>query len=259
MDRDPQAGTFRIMTYNIHRCVGTDGKVSSQRIVDVIAACKPDIVALQEVDVGRVRTGSVDQAAEIAKALGMHSHFHPALRVLDEQYGDAILTRSPSVVVKAGMLPGLLPSRRREPRGAIWITTDFGGFQIGVINTHLGLTRSERSAQVGALIGADWIGGASDTSTLIVTGDFNVVPHSRSYRRLAACLRPAREFIPSLRLRTFPSRLPVLALDHIFAGDAIKVSALCTVRNPLAHVASDHLPLLADLRCVAAAIQERAA
>src|SRR6201986_4837558 len=60
MDRNDGTGACRIMTYNIHRCVGTDGKLSPARIADVIATCEADIVALQEVDVGRSRTGYVD-------------------------------------------------------------------------------------------------------------------------------------------------------------------------------------------------------
>jgi endonuclease/exonuclease/phosphatase family metal-dependent hydrolase len=85
---------FRIMTYNVHRCIGTDGKLSPQRNAEVIAACDPDVVALQELDVGRLRTGNIDQAAFMAKALGMQPHFHPALRELGEQCGDAILTKA---------------------------------------------------------------------------------------------------------------------------------------------------------------------
>jgi endonuclease/exonuclease/phosphatase family metal-dependent hydrolase len=248
MESAALADTFRIMTYNVHRCVGTDGKLSPQRIAEVIGACDPDIVALQELDVGRVRTGSVDQTAEIARALGMRSHFHPALQVFDEQYGNAILTRSSATLVEARLLPGPASSRRREPRGAIWVATEIAGCQINIINTHLGLTRSERSMQVGALIGPDWIGGRSDTRALILAGDFNVGRRSRTYRRLAACLHPTRDGLPNRQLRTFPSRLPVLALDHIFAGDAITISALRTIRTPLTRLASDHLPLIADFR-----------
>jgi endonuclease/exonuclease/phosphatase family metal-dependent hydrolase len=51
---------FRIMTYNVHRCVGTVRKLSPQRIAEVIAPCDPDIVALQEIDVVRMHTGGID-------------------------------------------------------------------------------------------------------------------------------------------------------------------------------------------------------
>ena len=58
-------------TYNVHRCLGTDRRLDVGRIAEVIAAEEPDIVALQEVDVGRARTGGVDQAHRIAERLGM--------------------------------------------------------------------------------------------------------------------------------------------------------------------------------------------
>ena len=89
MDRHG-ARTIRVMSYNVHRCVGTDRVLSPERIAQVIAACKPDIVSLQELDVRRARTGGVDQASEIAHMLGMQMHFHPAYQVQDEHFGDAI-------------------------------------------------------------------------------------------------------------------------------------------------------------------------
>src|SRR5215207_9342746 len=85
--------------------MGVDGRLSPARIAEVIASCNADIVALQELDVGRARTGGVDQAHAIAEELGMHMHFHPAFRVLEESYGDAVLTARPSRLVKAGPLP----------------------------------------------------------------------------------------------------------------------------------------------------------
>jgi endonuclease/exonuclease/phosphatase family metal-dependent hydrolase len=252
---------FRIMTYNVHRCLGTDGKLSPHRIAEVIAACDPDVVALQEVDVGRVRSGGIDQVAAIAGQLGMRPHFHPAMRLLGELYGNAILTRSPSTVVRAALLPSAKILGRIEPRGALWVTTELGGRRLDIVNTHLGLTRAERSMQVGALIGPDWIGGREREGAFILTGDFNVGRRSRSFRRLAACLAPARDASGKRRLRTFPSRLPMLSLDHVFVSDAVETVDVRTVRTKLTRVASDHLPLMAEfrLRSASARLAERAA
>ncbi len=69
--------TLRVMTYNVHSCVGMDGRLSTSRIARIIAQCRPDIVALQELDVGRGRTGGIDQAHAIAQELEMEFHFHP--------------------------------------------------------------------------------------------------------------------------------------------------------------------------------------
>ncbi len=72
---------LRIMTYNVHSCFGTDRKLDPGRIAEVIAECEPDIVALQEVDVARARSGGVDQAQTIANHLSMASYFHPSLHL----------------------------------------------------------------------------------------------------------------------------------------------------------------------------------
>src|SRR5262249_37923564 len=109
------------MTYNVHRCVGADGRADPRRIAEVIAACQPAIAALQEIDGGRRRTGGIDQPLAIAHLLGMGVHFHPALKVEEELYGDAILTALPMRLVKAGSLPGSIGF---EPRGALWVAVE---------------------------------------------------------------------------------------------------------------------------------------
>jgi endonuclease/exonuclease/phosphatase family metal-dependent hydrolase len=109
----------RILSYNVHSCLGMDGSLSPQRIAEVIAPCQPDIVCLQELDVGRVRTRGVDQAHVIARELGMHVLFHAAMRVMEEEYGNAVLTILPAKLVKAGTLPGRWHRSALEPRGAL--------------------------------------------------------------------------------------------------------------------------------------------
>ena len=115
----------RIMTYNVHSCVGVDEKLDVGRIAAVIAQSKPDIVALQELDVGRPRTGGVDQAHAIASELGMHFHFHPAFNIAEEQYGDAILSTVPLTLRRAAALPTSPSVRGLEPRGALWVAVEF--------------------------------------------------------------------------------------------------------------------------------------
>jgi endonuclease/exonuclease/phosphatase family metal-dependent hydrolase len=141
------------------------------------------------------------------------------------------------------------------------VTTELGSVKLDIVNTHLGLTRAERSMQVGALVGSDWIGGQTGERAFILAGDFNVGRRSRSFRRLAACLMPARDATGRRRLRTFPSRLPMLSLDHVFVSDAIEAVDVRTVRTKLTRLASDHLPLMAEfrIRAASAALAERAA
>jgi endonuclease/exonuclease/phosphatase family metal-dependent hydrolase len=232
----------------VRRCLGTDGRLSPRRIAEVIAAFEPDLVALQELDVGRVRTGAVDQAHEVAHQLGMSSHFNPSLRVMEELYGDAILTPRPCTLVKAGPLPGI---RAREPRGALWAAVDAGGVTLQVINTHLGLTVRERLAQIETLLGPEWLGHPACQDPMILIGDFNTLPRSRAYRRLTRHLVDAQRAQPRPRPRpTFPSRMPILRIDHAFVGRGVEVVGCAVPRTPLTRVASDHLPLVLDLRVV---------
>lgn len=238
---------IRILTYNVHRCLGVDGLLSPKRIASVIASRKPDIVALQEVDVGRARTGGIDQAHAIAHALDMQMHFHSVLQVVEEQYGDAILTARPSRLVQAAMLPGRSRIRRIAPRGALWVSIDIDGTALQVINTHLGLTRRERRVQVDALLGPRWLGHPVCGGPVVLLGDFNAVPPGPSYRRLNARFADAQRTPGIERPRpTFPSRLPVLRLDHVFTSGAIAVRKVEVLRSKLARVASDHLPLVVD-------------
>jgi endonuclease/exonuclease/phosphatase family metal-dependent hydrolase len=241
----------RILTYNVHRCLGTDGRLAPARIAEVIAGCRPDIVALQELDVGRARSGGIDQAHAIARELGMrHVHFNAALRVMEEEYGDAILTARPSRIVKAGPLPGLMHRPALEPRGALWASIQIGGAEVQVINTHLGLRRPERLAQVEALLGSEWLSHPACREPTVLLGDFNALPRSRAYHRLAARLCDA-QVGPQVHhppRPTFPSRLPLLRIDHIFVSRSIEVLRVEAIRTPLARVASDHLPLLVEIR-----------
>jgi len=236
---------LRIMTYNVHRCVGAGRRADPRRIAEVIAACEPDIVALQELDVGRLRTGGTDQAHAIAHLLGMNFHFHPALRVEEELYGDAILTALPMRLVKAGHLPG---SVGFEPRGALWAAVAANGTEIQIINTHLGLLAYERTAQAEILLGPDWLGHPECRDPVILLGDFNSRRRSRAYRMFTARLRDAQLTLHKRAQRTFPARLPMVRIDHIFCSRSVEVIGVEVPRSRIARTASDHLPVIMDFR-----------
>jgi endonuclease/exonuclease/phosphatase family metal-dependent hydrolase len=245
---------LRIVTYNVHRCVGADGRAEPHRIAEVIASCEPHIVALQELDVGRVRTGSIDQAHAIAHLLGMSFHFHPALQVEEELYGDAILTTLPMRLVKAGPLPG---SVGFEPRGALWAVVDANGFAIQIINTHLGLPAYERMAQAKTLLGKDWLGHPDCHDPVILLGDFNARRRSRVYRKFTAKLRDAQLVLHRRAQRTFPSRMPIVRIDHIFCSRSVEVVSVEVPRSRLIRSASDHLPVVMDFRLLDSASVDR--
>jgi endonuclease/exonuclease/phosphatase family metal-dependent hydrolase len=239
----------RILTYNVHRCVGMDGELDVVRVAKVIAQMRPDIVALQELDVFRARTEMVDQAHAIAEQLGMSFHFHPAFRVEEESYGDAILTACPLRVVRADALPGSNAVKGLEPRGALWVKIDLGdGVELDVVNTHLGLVPHEQRAQAEALVSGEWMGHPDCTDPAILLGDFNATSRHGAYRRLAARLRDAQRTHHRRSLKTFPSRFPMIRIDHVFVSRSVTVTGVHTGHGALVKLASDHVPLAVDFR-----------
>ena len=247
--RSDTAGTLRVMTYNVHSCIGMDGKLAPQRIARVIAHYAPDVVALQELDVGRARTEGMDQAHLIARYLEMDFHFHPAMHIEEERYGDAILTHLPMRLVKAGALPGLPDKPRIEPRGALWVAIELNGIEYQVLNTHLGLLPRERRVQAEALLGSDWLGHPECREPVVLCGDFNALPSSPVCRRLRTRLHDAQIELDNHRpRRTFYGRFPIARIDHVFVDPATNVLDIEVPDTELARVASDHLPLIAELR-----------
>lgn len=238
----------RLVTYNVHRCVGVDRRLDVDRIAAVIAELEPDVVCLQELDVGRARTGHVDQAQAIADRLSMAVRFHAAMRVEAELYGDAILTPHPERLIKAGALPTLPNVPGLEPRGALWARIELAGATVNVINTHLGLVPREQRLQAAALVGADWAGSADCTGPTILCGDFNATSMTRPYRQLISTGLEDGQRKLGLRpsVKTFPSGYPAIRIDHAFVSREIRVTRAHTPFSPLARMASDHLPLAFD-------------
>ncbi|MFH1602659.1 MAG: endonuclease/exonuclease/phosphatase family protein [Pseudomonadota bacterium] len=165
------------MTYNVHSCIGMDGKLAPERIARVIARCAPDIVALQELDVGRARTAGADQAHLIAHYLEMDFHFHPAL------------------------------------------------------------------------LGPEWLAHPDCRGPVIVCGDFNALPASPVCRRLRNRLNDAQIEMERHRPRgTFFGRFPAVRIDHMFVDAGFEVVDIEVPDSELARVASDHLPLIVEIK-----------
>lgn len=241
--------SLRLMTYNVHRCVGMDGKLSPERVARIIARQAPDIVALQELDVDRIRTGKVDQARQIADLLAMDYHFHPAIHLAEERYGNAVLSRLPMRLVRADILPGIPGRVRLEPRGALWVAIDCGSTEIQVITTHLGLQSAERQRQIKALLGSDWLGNPACQRPRILCGDLNAGPNSSECRALQTQLHDVQLRFGSHRpAGTFFSRFPRARIDHIFLDPTLKVTDIVVPRTELTKLASDHLPLITEFQ-----------
>lgn len=257
-DRDPdrlgerdRPRSVRVLTYNVHSCVGIDGRLSVERVARVIARHDPDVVCLQELDRGRARTGAVDQSRAIADALEMELEFHPTVRHASEEFGDAVLSRHPMRLVRAGGLPGL-DRRSLEPRGAIHVEVDVPEAdgrtrRLQVVNTHLSLHPRERSMAVDALLGPEWL-GAVTSHDVVLCGDFNALAWFPAMRRLRGRLVDAQRGLDGFRPRaTWSGRFPIGRIDHVLVDPAMAVLHLGVADDSLARVASDHRPVVVDL------------
>jgi endonuclease/exonuclease/phosphatase family metal-dependent hydrolase len=240
--------SLSILTYNVRHCAGTDGEISPLRVADVIAQYSPDIVALQELDIGRPRSGHIDQPQVIAQHLNMAFHFTPAFTIQEEEYGNAMLSRLPMSLVKAGPLPTLPGRKDLEARSAIWVKVRQAGTDINIVSTHMGLKWRERRAQADAICGADWLSSPACKTPIILCGDFNAGPLSASYRRFRDMLLDAQRASRGRPKNTWPSRFPISRIDHVFVSDEFQVEGVEVLANSLSRSASDHLPLFVRLR-----------
>ncbi len=234
---------LRIITYNIHRCIGGDRKTSPERISDVISVHQPDVVALQEVDYGQVRPALYDQAAIIADCLNFQEVW-----IERERCGNAILSRYPMKMVKAGGLHRLRRWHTLARRGALWVEIEAFGTRIQVINTHLGLTPASRLNQARVLVGPEWLNSPECRTPVILCGDFNTQPGSTVFKLLEERLRCVEALkVNGQNEKTWPSSHPVLSFDHMFISGDLAVDEVQVPANGLVRTASDHLPLLVQL------------
>jgi endonuclease/exonuclease/phosphatase family metal-dependent hydrolase len=234
------------MSYNVHRCVGCDGVLSVPRIADVIGQYEPDVVALQELDVGHARSGHADQPDLLSELLGMKYYFHPAMEAAHERYGDAVLSRLPLRLIKAAALPGLPSRPYLERRGALWVASRCEDRDFHIVNTHLGLVPRERLAQVEALLGPAWLSHPECVQPRVLCGDFNAWPGTRVYQRIRRLYRDAQNPRFLGRRNTYPSRFPVVSIDHVFHSEDLRVTSTLVPRTRLTRRASDHLPIIVD-------------
>jgi endonuclease/exonuclease/phosphatase family metal-dependent hydrolase len=220
------------VTYNIHRCIGSDGRCDPDRIARVLSELRADVIALQEVDSRHHR--GLELLECLAEQLGLRGIPGPTLLRADGHYGNALLTRLRAREIRRVDLsvPG------HEPRGAIDVDLDCSGLIFQVIATHLGLRPTERRFQVQRLL------DRFQMKHCALMGDLNEwFLWGRPLRWLQAL------FGKTPHVRTFPSRFPVFALDRVWVRPPESLVTLEVHRSPLARVASDHLPVKAIIEC----------
>jgi len=211
--------TIRVLSYNIHHGAGMDGATDLARLANIIAAIAPDIVSLQEVDCGMPRTAKFDQLRELAEQTRMSGLFGCAIdRREDGQYGNAILARFPVRQVGNYPLPG-------EPRA--------------VLAAHLDTQSSPRMASIPLIEAAL---AAHSGQPAILAGDFNAVPESPA---LAALGQTWTSTTADRELPTFPHE-DYRQIDYILLHPAARWRVV-SVKVVDEKIASDHLPIFADL------------
>lgn len=232
--------TLRIASYNLHKCKGTDRRTDPGRVVDVLNSIGADVVALQEVD---YRLGQRPEALPRAM-LEQHTD-HAALDLALSPvslgwHGQTILLRQglSARSVQRIDLPGL------EPRGAVMAEIDTGSGPLRVVGVHLGLMRQSRLRQLQTI---------RDTMALrpqmpsIILGDFNEWSATRGLDPLLD------EFVVHAPGRSFHASRPVAALDRVALGQGIEMRDAGVIETALSRLASDHLPIWADVRVQKAA------
>ncbi len=225
-----------VATYNVHRCIGIDGRHDPDRIAAVIRELDVDVIGLQEVDARAHVEAGVDQFDYLARATRFTAIAGPTLRRHQGHYGNLLLTRWPVREVEAVDLS----VRGREPRGAIAAVVDTDRGAARVVVTHLGLRGRERRRQVALLLSL--VGKHPSPRPAVLLGDFNEwLGPARVMRRLC-------RVFGSRAVRSFPSKWPLLALDRVLVYPARALTDVRAHRTRLARVASDHLPVRATIR-----------
>jgi endonuclease/exonuclease/phosphatase family metal-dependent hydrolase len=225
-------GHARVLTWNIHAGIGPDRAYDLDRVVALVRKHDPDIIALQEID-SRGRDGNASPFDLLNQALGAHAAEARTITAPDGHYGHAVISRWPL----SNIILHNLSVSRREPRLAIQtdIATPYGPLHLAAV--HLGLSLYERRAQAVAL--ATIATTAHETAVLL--GDFNEWTARGAVGRALAQLFPVHT-----RHRTFPARWPMLMLDRIYCRPLAAMARSWTDRTCCA--ASDHLPVIADIR-----------
>lgn len=221
-----------VATYNVHGCVGADGRVDLARTARVLRALDADVIALQEL---RWRPWeALHVLDDLSERLGYTPLAGPTLLKPEGHFGNALLTRLPVAQVRLEDLsfPG------REPRGALATVLRTTRGPVTVIATHLGLAPWERRKQMQRLLA---LVRKSD-KPVVLLGDLN---EWFLWGRPLRWLR--RHFGRTPAPATFPARWPLFALDRIWVEPARLLERIAVHHAAPARETSDHLPLRATL------------
>ena len=237
---------LRMVTYNIHKGIGgIDRKYRPERTIEVLKACRADLMLLQEVDEGVRRSRRDRQVDLLGDALGMeHRAYFPNVFLKRGHYGNAILSRFPLDHKENINLSQRLRKRRGALHTRLTVATGSRKFRLWVYNVHLGLAEAERRNQLRSLLAWHGRHRVHSSTVVLVAGDFNDV-----WRKLGpGVLEPAGfRGLPS-RPKTFPAMRPLRPLDAVFMRGPARFSRQGTGSAGPVREASDHLPIVVSLR-----------
>lgn len=242
------AQTIKVMTYNIHHAnppsKAKEGTIDLPAVAAVINAARPDLVALQELDVNNKRVGmDVNEAKELGRLTGMHYFFSRAIWFQDGVYGVGVLSRLPIKDTMRYELPVPAGVQNAETRALCVIKVQLpGGKEILFGSTHLDQHRDDEIRVLQARTIANVV--RSFKLPFIIGGDFNSAPDSRPMRLLDSVLtRSCGTDCPL----TIPTEKPAKTIDYILFTPAARFTSL-GVRSIHETYASDHLPVMAEIR-----------
>lgn len=230
--------SFRLATYNVHGCVGRDGRFAPERTARVVADLGADVAVLQEVVSGPGSdAGAASAFAAVAGSFDGHRAWAPTFETPRRVFGNLLLSRWP--IVSSAVVD--LAVHGREPRNAIdaRLAAPFG--TVEVIGTHLGLRARERREQANTL--SRLVAESVGPGPLVLAGDLN------AWHRFSVVSRTMRRVLGHWhRVATYPTTpWPVFALDVIMLRAADARLTVGRHMAPPARLASDHFPLVADL------------
>lgn len=243
--------TVRLVSWNVHKCTGgLDRRHDPVRTAAVLADLQPDVVLLQEVaQNGRWYGGpGVRQVDVLGDALGFaHRSYFVNVRFGPRrgEYGNAILSHG--TIAGTENIDLTLPQRKSRSvlHAELRLPVSEGHSRtLHVFNLHLGLGERERREQLRRFLEFPTLQRIQQRTPVLVAGDFNDVWGTLG----RGLLRPAGFAGPGRPLRTFPAWAPVRALDSVYVRGDVELVRVERVRTTLSRAASDHLPLLAELR-----------
>jgi endonuclease/exonuclease/phosphatase family metal-dependent hydrolase len=245
---------LRVATYNIHkgvRGVGPRKRLEIHNLGLGVEALDADLVFLQEVRLHHSRDarqfertwfGWPDQGqAEFLAPDGYHSAYRTNATTRHGEHGNALLSRWPLGDIGHHDVS----DHRFEQRGLLHVPVQWQGRTVHAVVAHLGLMHASRVRQVQRL--ADFIAATVPADApLIVAGDFNDWGERLDApMREIGLVRALGSRGRATRCSTFPSRVPIFALDRIYTR-VLACRSTFVPRGANWARMSDHLPLVAE-------------